>query len=185
MRTETTNGRHTSNGTAQHADEERLPPHNRDAERSLLGCMLRDNAIVPEVIELVTPPEFYVFGHQVTAKGIIELCGRGDGGSADIVTVSVWLTAHKLMDDAGGHRYIAELIDSAPSMANFRQYAAIIREHAQRRRLHVLLEDLRQRTEDLAENSADIIQGAEQRLREIGRWEKARIEKFTIGELIR
>src|SRR5437867_9031874 len=108
---------------------DRLPPHNRDAERSLLGSMLRDNQVIPEAVNLVRAEHFYVFGHQKIFEAITKL-NDDDGKPADIVTVAEWLSQAKLMDDVGGHGYLVELFDAAPSAAHYRQYAEIIREKA-------------------------------------------------------
>ena len=52
---------------------DRLPPHNRDAERSLLGSMLRDNQVIPEAVNLVKAEHFYVYGHQKIYEAITKL----------------------------------------------------------------------------------------------------------------
>ena len=100
---------------------DRLPPHNRDAERSLLGSMLRDNQIIPEAVNLVKADHFYVFGHQKIYEAITKL-NDDSGKPADIVTVAEWLAQAKHMDDVGGPGYLAELFDAAPSAAHYRQY---------------------------------------------------------------
>jgi replicative DNA helicase len=43
---------------------ERLPPQNRDAERCVLGSMLRDNNVIPELIPLLTADYFYFDAHR-------------------------------------------------------------------------------------------------------------------------
>src|SRR5262249_34748447 len=99
---------------------DRLPPHNRDAERALLGSLLRDPGIIDEVAKLIRAEHFYVFGHQQIFAAIVEL-----GERADLVTVAERLTATKnLMDDAGGHAYLADLWEAAPCAAQYREYAA-------------------------------------------------------------
>src|SRR5437660_443288 len=44
---------------AESPGPERLPPHNRDAERSVLGSMLRDNHVIGDVVNVVRPEDFY------------------------------------------------------------------------------------------------------------------------------
>src|SRR5438874_11502054 len=108
---------------------EHLPPHNREAERSILGSMLRDNNVVPDVVQLVRAEEFYVFAHQKIFEAITLLFVEA-GKPADIVTVSNWLTEKQLLEDAGGYGYLVDLWTAAPSSANARSYADIIRQKA-------------------------------------------------------
>jgi len=95
---------HASNGQL------RLPPHNPDAERALLGTMLRERSIIGEVADLVCAEHFYGFGHQQIFTVIVAL-----GERADLVTVAERLTAVNLMDEIGGVSYLAMLPDAAPS----------------------------------------------------------------------
>src|ERR1700733_11759745 len=108
---------------------DRLPPHNRDAERSLLGSMLRDNLIINDIVPLVKADHFYVYGHQKIYEAITKL-NDDDGKPADIVTVAEYLMQAKLIDEVGGMAYLVELNDAAPSAAHYRQYADIVRQKA-------------------------------------------------------
>ncbi|MBI2805591.1 MAG: replicative DNA helicase [Planctomycetes bacterium] len=145
---------------------DRLPPHNRDAERSLLGSMLRDNLIIPEAVNLVKAEHFYVFGHQKIYEAITKL-NDDDGKPADIVTVAEWLSQAKLMDDVGGHGYLIELFDAAPSAAHYRQYAEIIREKAIVRNLIHACTDLQAEAYDQALKPTELLDSAERRILEI------------------
>jgi replicative DNA helicase len=145
---------------------DRLPPHNRDAERSLLGSMLRDNQIIPEVVPLVKADHFYVFGHQKIHEAITKL-NVEEGKPADIVTVAEWLTQAKLIEDVGGHGYLAELCDAAPSAANFRQYAEIIRQKAIIRNLIHACTDLQAEAFDQSQPAGELLDSAERRIFEI------------------
>ena len=138
------------------------PPHNRDAERALLGTMLRDPGIISEVAELVRLQHFYVYGHQAIYAAIVAL-----GRQADLVTVAERLTAANKIDDAGGACYLAELWDNAPTAAQYRSYAESIRQHAARRQLVHLADDVSNRASDLGDLPDDIIQSFVSRLKEI------------------
>lgn len=145
---------------------DRLPPHNRDAERSLLGSMLRDNNIINDVVNLVRSEQFYVYAHQKLYEAITKL--NDDGGKpADIVTVAEWLTQAKLLDDAGGYTYIAELIDAAPSAAHYRQYAEIIRQKAIIRNLIHACTEVQADAFDQAAPANELLDNAERRIFEI------------------
>lgn len=115
--------------------EDRLPPHSREAERSVLGSMLRDNKIIPDVIQVVARPEdFYVFAHQKIFESLTKLY-IDSGKPADPVTVANWLNDQNLVEDIGGYAYLAELWDAAPATGNATYYAEIVRQKAITRNL--------------------------------------------------
>ncbi|HMF20018.1 MAG TPA: DnaB-like helicase N-terminal domain-containing protein, partial [Gemmataceae bacterium] len=53
--------------------EERLPPQDREAERSVLGSMLRDNIVIGDVVQVLRAEHFYVFAHQKIFEAITTL----------------------------------------------------------------------------------------------------------------
>ena len=112
---------------AKETEFDRLPPHNRDAEKSVLGSMLRDNRLIPDVVQIVRPEDFYVFGHQKIFEAIAELYVN-QGKSADPVTLASYLADNKLLEDAGGYQYLPELWEAAPSAGNAEHYAQIVRQ---------------------------------------------------------
>ncbi len=145
---------------------DRLPPHNRDAERSLLGSMLRDNAIIAEAVNLVRADDFYVFAHQKIFEAVTKL--NDDAGKpADIVTVAEWLSQAKLMEEIGGPAYLAELWDAAPSAAHYRQYADIIRQKAISRNLIHACNELQADAYDQSQPASELLDNAERRILEI------------------
>src|SRR5581483_9155730 len=126
---------------------DRLPPHNREAERSLLGSLIKDNNVIPDVVQLIRADNFYVFAHQKIFDGIAHL-GVEQGKPVDIITLTEWLREHQLLQDAGGDQYIVELWDAAPSAANARHYAEIIRQKAIVRNLIHACNDLQREAYD-------------------------------------
>src|SRR5215471_411193 len=105
---------------------ERLPPHNRDAERSVLGSMLRDNGVVGDVLQIIREDNFYLDAHQKIFKAIIALYDRGH--PVDLVMLADVLKELKQIEDVGGYPYLAELWDAAPTAANAEYYARIVRD---------------------------------------------------------
>ena len=145
---------------------DRLPPHNRDAERSLLSSMLRDNNIVNDIVHLVKADHFYVYGHQKIYEAITKL-NDDDGKPADIVTVAEYLIQAKLIDDVGGPGYLAELWDAAPSAAHYRQYADIIRQKAIVRNLIHACTEMQRDAYDQSTPPGELLDSAERRILEI------------------
>ena len=145
---------------------DRLPPHNRDAERSLLGSMLRDNNIIAEAVNLVRAENFYVYGHQKIYEAITKL-NDDDGKPADIVTVAEYLMQAKLIDEVGGMAYLVELNDAAPSAAHYRQYADIVRQKAIVRNLIHACTEMQSEAYDQTQPPNELLDSAERRILEI------------------
>ena len=57
--------------------EQRLPPHDRDAERSVLGSMLRDNSVIGDVLQILRADNFYSDAHQKIFNAVVSLYDRG------------------------------------------------------------------------------------------------------------
>lgn len=105
---------------------DRLPPYNRDAERSVLGSMLRLNDVINDVVNIVQVEHFYTDAHQKIFQAIWTVYDRTH--SVDLVTLANYLEQQKLIEDVGGYKYLAELWDAAPTAANARYYAEIVRD---------------------------------------------------------
>lgn len=102
-------------------------PHDLDAERSVLGAMLINNAVIPTVLEALSPAAFYREAHRHVFSAIADLHRRAD--PADLVTVAAQLEHARLLDEVNV-AYLARLIDGVPESTNVAAYAAIVRDKA-------------------------------------------------------
>ena len=145
---------------------DRLPPHNREAERSILGSMLRDNRVIPEIVTRLRAEDFYVFGHQKIFEGLAALMEQGK--AADYITLGDWLKEKQYLEDAGGHSYLVDLWDAAPGSAgNAKHYADIVRQKAIVRNLIHACNDLSQQAFEQALPANELLDSAERRIFEI------------------
>ncbi|NLP30454.1 MAG: replicative DNA helicase [Clostridiales bacterium] len=112
---------------------ERIPPHNDDAEKSVLGSIILDKEVLFDVIEILKAEDFYSKMHQEIYRAIIELYRRSE--SIDILTVSEELKKRNTLEMVGGRAYIALLSTIVPTTSNAVQYAKIVSEKAVLRRL--------------------------------------------------
>jgi replicative DNA helicase len=127
---------------ADNGSLDRLPPQSRDAERSVLGSMLRDNDVIDDVVQIIHENHFYVDAHQRIYRGILHLHDKHH--PVDLVTLAEWLKDQKFIEDVGGYGYLADLWDAAPTSANAEYYAAIVRDKGLVRQLiHTSSEILR------------------------------------------
>jgi replicative DNA helicase len=111
-----------------------VPPHNIDAEESLLGAMLLSRDAIVAATEVgLSAEEFYKPAHGHVFEAITSLYGAGE--PSDPVTVADELSRAGLLDSIGGRGLLLTLQAGTPATSNAGRYAGIIREHAQLRRL--------------------------------------------------
>ena len=111
----------------------RVPPHNVDAEASLLGAMLLSRDAIGPAVETLNGDQFYVPAHGYIFDAIASLYGAGE--PADPVTVAEELTRANLLEQVGGPQRLLELQMATPAASNAARYATIVEEHALLRRL--------------------------------------------------
>jgi replicative DNA helicase len=161
---------------------ERLPPHSRDAERCVLGSMLRDNSVIGDVLQLIRPDDFYADAHQKIFQGVVTLYDKGH--PADLVLLADLLKEQKHIEDVGGYGYLAELWDAAPTAANAEYYARIVRDRAIVRNLiHAGTEILRD-AYDQAMPADELLEGAERKILDIAQLGLTG-QTFTLQEALR
>src|SRR5438067_11595380 len=150
---------------AEQGTPDRLPPHSRDAERSVLGSMLRDNAVIGDVLQIIREENFYADAHQKIFKGITTLYDKGH--PADLVTLAEWLKEQKFIEDVGGYAYLAELWDASPTAANAEYYARIVRDKSMVRSLIHASTEILHNAYEQAEPADEMLGHAESKIFEI------------------
>jgi replicative DNA helicase len=114
--------------------EGRVPPHNLDAEESLLGAMLLSRDAIVAATEVgLGADEFYKPGHGHVFEAITSLYGAGE--PSDPVTVAEELRRAGLLEAIGGPAVLVSLQASTPATSNAARYARIISELSLLRRL--------------------------------------------------
>ena len=112
----------------------RVPPHNLDAEASLLGAMLLSRDAVGVALERgVHPDEFYKPAHRHIYDAIRSLNTGGE--PVDPVTVADELRRAGLLDMAGGLDGLLAMQNATPAISSADRYAKIVRDTARLRKL--------------------------------------------------
>lgn len=106
--------------------ENRVPPQNIEAEKSILGGLMLEQEAWDEVSELLVEDDFYKPAHRKIYAAVRELHKREM--PSDLVTVSNLLMEKGELESLGGAAYLAEMIDLTPSTANISSYAKIVQE---------------------------------------------------------
>src|SRR5438093_10244773 len=91
---------------------DRLPPQSQEAERSVLGSMLRDNAVIGDVLQIIRAENFYTDAHQKIFTAICTLYDKGQ--PCDLVLLANHIKDQGQIEDIGGYSYFEELWDASP-----------------------------------------------------------------------
>ena len=105
---------------------EKVPPQNLEAEMAVLGAMLLDEQVIPEILEVINSHSFYKDEHKLIFESIIVLFDNRT--KVDILTVSEELSRKKNLEHVGGAAYLTTLADFVPTSANAVHYARIVKE---------------------------------------------------------
>jgi replicative DNA helicase len=112
----------------------RIPPHNLDAERAVLGAILLEGReTLPRVIELLKPSDFYTEAHRLTYQGMLALFNRSE--PVDVLTLTEELRRSDQLEIAGGPAALALLVEQGSISAYLNSYASIVRDMAVLREL--------------------------------------------------
>lgn len=111
----------------------KVPPNSIEAEQSLIGGLMLDNAAWDKVADLIVADDFYRKDHRLIFSAISELAEESH--PCDVVTVSEFLENRNELAAAGGLEYLATLANETPGAANVRAYATILRERSTLRSL--------------------------------------------------
>jgi replicative DNA helicase len=111
----------------------RVPPHNIDLEKSVLGSLMIDEEAIYKVADTLRPDNFYDKKHTLIFEAILNLYNQQK--AIDLLTVSAELKKKNALKDAGGNIYITELVESVPTSAHIEEYTKIVKDLSVRRKM--------------------------------------------------
>jgi replicative DNA helicase len=141
-------------------------PSRPDAERSLLGAVLIDGALLSRVMEFLAPDDFAAEPHRVIYEAALALADRREG--IDLVMVQSELEKAGRLERAGGPAYLSSLVDVVPDVENVEGYARLVRE-ASLRRLVILQSRRAIREAVSAPDAETVLENAQRELVEIAK----------------
>ena len=158
-----------------------LPPQSLEAEESILSAILVDNDTLLEVLEILSPEDFYRSAHQKIFSAISELFSRNE--PVDLVTLTNILREHARLEEIGGAAYLANLVDTVPLAVNAQYYAKIVYDKACLRRLIEKSNSIAKRCFEDRGDVDSVIDFAESSIFEISE-NKIRPTFYPIGKII-
>ena len=111
----------------------RIPPHNVEAERAVIGSMMMDAEAIQVAAEILVPEDFYNGQYGVIFSALTDMYHQGLG--VDLVTIQNKLREIELPPELTSIEYIGSLLNSVPTSANIKYYTGIVQEKSVLRRL--------------------------------------------------
>ncbi|MFH1479923.1 MAG: replicative DNA helicase [Pseudomonadota bacterium] len=111
----------------------KVPPHNLEAEQAILAGVLINNDAVNQIMDILTPQDFYRESHIDLFEGMIHLYNNNE--PIDLITLSQYLRNKNILDKVGGNEYLASLVDAISTSAGIHYHAEIVRDLSVRRKL--------------------------------------------------
>lgn len=144
---------------------ERIPPHNIEAEQAVIGAIFLEPDVFSTASERIGPADFYRASHEVIFEAMYKLFEKGE--PIDIVTVTTLLANSDKLDIAGGVTYLTDLASSVPTAANIDYYSKIVEEKALLRRLISTATDIVTKTFSREDEVEEVLDEAERSILEV------------------
>jgi len=102
----------------------RIPPQSIESEQAVLGSIMLRKDAMHEVEDIVSPDSFYVEKHKKIFQAMLDLSTKNE--PIDMLSLSSKLSEKKLLEQIGGNKYLAEIVNVVPSSVNVKHYANIV-----------------------------------------------------------
>lgn len=115
------------------SDDLRVPPHNLEAEQSVLGSLMLDKDAIIKIADLLKVGDFYKDAHNNIYEIILALYEERE--PLDVLSISNKLEEKGLLEQIGGSSYLASIVGTVPSSSHVVHYAKVVQKKALLRRL--------------------------------------------------
>src|SRR5271169_6860284 len=140
-------------------------PANLDAEKTILGAILLDNASHAEASARLEPDDFSLDSHRRIYQRMSELINSER--AVDIVTLANELSRFKEVESVGGVAYLASLTEGLPRRPVIEEYIRIVKDKSLLRKLMGICSAAIARAADQGETALEVLGAAETQLMEV------------------
>ena len=137
-------------------------PANVDAEKTILGAILLDNAAHAEAAEKLEPDDFSLDSHRRIFLRMTEL--MDSQRAVDIVTLANEISRHKETEAIGGVAYLAELTEGLPRRPVIEEYIRIVKDKSLLRKLMLICSAAIAQAADQADPAIGVLDETEAKL---------------------
>lgn len=143
----------------------RVPPQDIVAEKSLLGAVMLSNDVLPDILTILRPRDFYEKRHEAIFQAIVNLYDQHK--PVDLLTLTSELKSTKQLKEIGGATYLTELTNFVPTASHAKAYAEIVEKASVRRRLIRAGTEITNKAYEDDANVDNLIGAAEKQLFEV------------------
>jgi len=161
---------------------DRLPPHDLEAEQSVIGGILIDNQMFFRVVDIVKEDYFYRPANGKIFSCMCELAEKGE--PIDTVTLTAKLKEKGAFEEIGGASYLAELLEKVPTAINCEYHAQLVANHALKRNLVSICSEIGRRGMDPTETPEELLDYAESEVFSISYYKRKK-NLSPVKEIIR
>lgn len=141
-------------------------PQNDEAEKAVLGAILIENDSIHEVLEILTPDDFYKEAHRKIYNSMIDL--EQNSNPIDVLTLYEFLKSKgNLLEEVGGSAYLTYLTEIVPTTVNVSHYARIVKDKSILRKLVLTATDIAQTGYEGEVNPDEFLDRAEKAILDI------------------
>lgn len=152
--------------------DDRLPPHNIEAELSVLGSILINKHALGEIQSELAAADFYRESHAVIYEAMLDVYGRGE--ATDPVVIAQDLRSKSQLENVGGMDFLSSLVDLTPNSVRIKHYADIVKRTSILRQLITAAQDISEIGYENSPDTDDSIGRAENLISEIRQKQKSR-----------
>jgi replicative DNA helicase len=160
-----------------------VPPHNLEAEQSVLGAiLLADTTLYGLVInEGLKPEHFYREQHAAIYRAMLQL--YQESREIDVLTVTEQLRTTGKLEEVGGAAMVDALAGAAPAAGNVREYARIVHNNALLRRLLSTTQQIQANVYNHEAPARELVEWAERDILEVGHDDRQK-DFRAVGEVL-
>ena len=141
-------------------------PHSIEAEQSVLGAIISQPSVLPDVIELIKPEYFYNEQHKALYSIMLQM--NSMSLPVDIVTVlNEAEKQHIFESPAEGRHYLAEIGNMLPSTSNIQSYCKIVADKYFLRSLSYVAKTILDEVQSGEQDAQLLLDSAEQKIYDI------------------
>ena len=155
---------HSKRSRSQSTDIGDILPHDKMAEQAVLGAIIIQNTILPQILDIINTEDFFSPANQYIFSAMQEMDSEEPPVPIDELTLLRQLESRQQLEQTGGVEYLNELSQKTPVAENAEFYAHIVREKRQLRDIILTAHEVAKRgQEGSATNISEFIDEATDR----------------------